>query len=274
MPSGEIVTVPTVIRAHRAGRRPRRRHPGLFPRRGRPAERRRRPTRADPRHQRLFCRCPLVCRRCRWQRQRRHRFPRSHPRQLRLLFQRCRHSQHCCLPPPSRRCLNSNPRVTPPSTSFTNKAQREKGDRVFTLTGEDLERDITLGTFHSVCSRILRIDGEQIGVPRNFTIYDDSDQIAAVKRALEDQGVDPRRIPPRAVLSAISRAKSELQGPREFAAIVADYFQEVTSRVFLRYQDLLEQNEALDFDDILLKTAELFNEREDVLEKYADRYLY
>ena len=160
------------------------------------------------------------------------------------------------------------------AVTFTNKAAREMRDRVFTLVGEDLGRDITLGTFHAVCSRILRIDGEQIGVPRNFTIYDDSDQIVAVKRALEDQGVDPRRIAPRAVLSAISRAKSELQGPREFAAIVADYFQEVTSRVFLRYQDLLEQNEALDFDDILLKTVELFNEREDVLEKYADRYLY
>ncbi|TMB71082.1 MAG: hypothetical protein E6J43_00340, partial [Chloroflexi bacterium] len=160
------------------------------------------------------------------------------------------------------------------AVTFTNKAAREMRDRVFTLVGEDLGRDITLGTFHAVCSRILRIDGEQIGVPRNFTIYDDSDQLAAVKRALEDQGVDPRRIAPRAVLSAISRAKSELQGPREFAAIVADYFQEVTSRVFLRYQDLLEQNEALDFDDILLKTVELLNEREDVLEKYAGRYLY
>jgi DNA helicase-2/ATP-dependent DNA helicase PcrA len=160
------------------------------------------------------------------------------------------------------------------AVTFTNKAAREMRDRVFSLVGEDLGRDITLGTFHAVCSRILRIDGEQIGVPRTFTIYDDSDQIAAVKRALEDQGVDPRRIAPRAVLSAISRAKSELQGPREFAAIVADYFQEVTSRVFLRYQDLLEQNGALDFDDILLKTVELFNEREDVLEKYADRYLY
>jgi len=160
------------------------------------------------------------------------------------------------------------------AVTFTNKAAREMRDRVFTLVGEDLGRDITLGTFHAVCSRILRIDGEQIGVPRTFTIYDDSDQIAAVKRALEDQGVDPRRIAPRAVLSAISRAKSELQGPREFAAIVADYFQEVTSRVFLRYQDLLEQNGALDFDDILLKTVELFNEREEVLEKYADRYLY
>jgi DNA helicase-2/ATP-dependent DNA helicase PcrA len=160
------------------------------------------------------------------------------------------------------------------AVTFTNKAAREMRDRVFSLVGEDLGRDISLGTFHAVCSRILRIDGEQIGVPRTFTIYDDSDQIAAVKRALEDQGVDPRRIAPRAVLSAISRAKSELQGPREFAAIVADYFQEVTSRVFLRYQDLLEQNGALDFDDILLKTVELFNEREEVLEKYADRYLY
>ena len=160
------------------------------------------------------------------------------------------------------------------AVTFTNKAAREMRDRVFTLVGEDLGRDITLGTFHAVCSRILRIDGEAIGVPRNFTIYDDSDQIAAVKRALDDQGVDPRRIAPRAVLSAISRAKSELQGPREFAAIVADYFQEVTSRVFLRYQDLLEQNGALDFDDILLKTVDLFTQREDVLEKYADRYLY
>jgi DNA helicase-2/ATP-dependent DNA helicase PcrA len=158
------------------------------------------------------------------------------------------------------------------AVTFTNKAAREMRDRVFSLLGEDLGRDVTLGTFHAVCSRILRIDGEQIGVPRTFTIYDDSDQIAAVKRALEDQGVDPRRIAPRAVLSAISKAKSELQGPREFQALVADYFQEVTSRVFLRYQDLLEQNGALDFDDILLKTVELYTEREDVLEKYADRY--
>ncbi len=160
------------------------------------------------------------------------------------------------------------------AVTFTNKAAREMRERVFGLVGEETGHDITLGTFHAVCSRLLRIDGEHIGVPRTFTIYDDADQIAAVKQALDDLGLDPKRNPPRAILSAISKAKSELQGPRQFAALVADYFQEVTSRVFLRYQDLLEQNEALDFDDILVKTVNLFQEREDVLEKYADRYLY
>ncbi len=160
------------------------------------------------------------------------------------------------------------------AVTFTNKAAREMRDRVFGLVGEEAGRDISLGTFHAVCSRILRIDGEAIGVPRSFTIYDDADQIAAVKRALDDLGLDPRRVAPRAVLSAISKAKSELQGPRQFAALVGDYFQEVTARVFQRYQDVLEQNDALDFDDILTKTVQLYQEREDILEKYTTRWEY
>ncbi len=160
------------------------------------------------------------------------------------------------------------------AVTFTNKAAREMRDRVHALVGEEVGRDITLGTFHAVCSRILRIDGEAVGVERSFTIYDSTDQVAAVKRALDDMGLDSRRVAPRAVLSAISRAKSELQGPRQFAALVADYFQEVTSRVYLRYQELLEESNALDFDDILLKVVELYQEREDVLEKYAERWGY
>ncbi len=158
------------------------------------------------------------------------------------------------------------------AVTFTNKAAREMRDRVFALIGEEAGRDVSLGTFHATCSRILRIDGEAIGIPRSFTIYDDSDQIAAIKRALDDMGLDPKRVAPRAVLSAISRAKSELQGPKQFAALVGDYFQEVTARVFQRYQELLEQNGALDFDDILLKTVRLYQEREDILEKYTSRW--
>ncbi|MEX0684157.1 MAG: UvrD-helicase domain-containing protein [Dehalococcoidia bacterium] len=160
------------------------------------------------------------------------------------------------------------------AVTFTNKAAREMRDRVYALVGEEPGRDITLGTFHAVCARILRIEGEAIGIPRSFTIYDDADQITAVKRALEDMGLDIRRVAPRAVLSAISKAKSELQGPRQFAALVADYFQEVTSRVYLRYQELLEESGALDFDDILLKTVQLYQDREDVLERHAERWGY
>ncbi|MCH7998716.1 MAG: UvrD-helicase domain-containing protein [Chloroflexi bacterium] len=160
------------------------------------------------------------------------------------------------------------------AVTFTNKAARELRDRIFALVGQERAQDISLGTFHAVCARTLRIDGEQIGVPRTFAIYDATDQIAAVKQAMQDLALDPKRIAPRAVLSAISRAKSELQNPRQYAALVADYFQEVTSRVFLRYQDILEQNSALDFDDILNKTVELFQERQEVLEKHAERYLH
>ena len=160
------------------------------------------------------------------------------------------------------------------AVTFTNKAAREMRDRIFALVGPDVARDITLGTFHAVCSRILRVDGERIGAPRTFAIYDSGDQLAVARQVFQELGLDPRRTPPRAILSAISRAKSELSTPEAYAHLVHDYFQEVVSRVYKRYQEMLVENSALDFDDLLMQTVHLFREATDVLDKYAQRYLH
>jgi DNA helicase-2/ATP-dependent DNA helicase PcrA len=160
------------------------------------------------------------------------------------------------------------------AVTFTNKAAREMRDRIFALVGPDVAHDITLGTFHAVCSRILRVDGERIGVPRSFAIYDQGDQLAVARQVFQELGIDPRRTPPRAVLSVISRAKSELATPESYAHLVHDYFQEIVSRVYKRYQEMLVENSALDFDDLLMQTVHLFREATDVLDKYAQRYLH
>jgi DNA helicase II / ATP-dependent DNA helicase PcrA len=158
------------------------------------------------------------------------------------------------------------------AVTFTNKAARELRDRVDTLLGTAAARNLTLGTFHGVCARILRIDGEEVGVPRGFAIYDDADQISLIKRAMAEYHIDPRQQTPRAILSTISRAKSELATPESFARLTASYFEEVVARVWERYQQLLAENSALDFDDILGKTVALLRELPQVAERYRQRY--
>ncbi len=159
------------------------------------------------------------------------------------------------------------------AVTFTNKAAREMRSRVEALLGEAAD-GLTLGTFHSVCARWLRIDGGRIGLDRSFVIYDDADQMALVKAVIEELSLDPRRSAPRAVLSTISHAKSELVAPAAFAQRAANYFEEVVSRVYERYQQRLEANNAVDFDDLLARAVELFSGHPEVIERYSERFLH
>ncbi|HEX6137819.1 MAG TPA: UvrD-helicase domain-containing protein, partial [Casimicrobiaceae bacterium] len=159
------------------------------------------------------------------------------------------------------------------AVTFTNKAAREMRERVVAHLG-DAALDVSLGTFHSICARFLRIEADRIGIPRAFAIYDDADQMALIKRVTEGLNIDSKRFADRAILSTISRAKSELVSPRAFAAGAHDYFGELVARSYERYQALLEENSALDFDDIIMKTVEMLREHESIREKYQDRYLH
>jgi len=160
------------------------------------------------------------------------------------------------------------------AVTFTNKAAREMRERVLTLVGESAGQEMAIGTFHSLCARILRVDGHHIGVPRDFVIYDEEDQVGAVRQALAELDLDAKSNPPGAILSLISRAKAELRTPQAMAALAQNYFQEVAARVYAVYQRILEENAALDFDDLLNRTVQLFREHEAVRAKYAERFLY
>ena len=158
--------------------------------------------------------------------------------------------------------------------TFTNKAAREMRERLARLAGPHSDA-LTVGTFHSFCARLLRREGEFLGLSRNYSIFDDDDQMSAIKQCLERAGYDPKRHPPRAVLATISKAKSVLQDSQAMARQAAgDYFEEVCARVYRHYEELLAQNNAVDFDDLLLRTVQLFREYPVVLQRYQDRYGY
>ncbi|MCI0769821.1 MAG: UvrD-helicase domain-containing protein [Chloroflexi bacterium] len=159
------------------------------------------------------------------------------------------------------------------AVTFTNKAARELRERVHRLLGQSVQ-DLTLGTFHSICARILRIEADDAGLDSSFTIYDAADQTSLLKRTLEDTGIDPKRFSPGALKHAISAAKARLLTPAEFAAIRANYFDEVVLRAYERYEERLRQSNALDFDDLIMKVVRLLEGNDRVREKYQSRYVH
>jgi DNA helicase-2/ATP-dependent DNA helicase PcrA len=157
------------------------------------------------------------------------------------------------------------------AVTFTNKAAREMEARLYQLVGSSF-KDLTLGTFHAICARILRRDGKVIGVDPRFVIYDDDDQLGLLKRALQDIGLDPKQYPPRAIASAIGAAKSRTQAPADFIQKSHSYFEEVVGRTYERYEQQLRESNALDFDDLLMKAVLLFRSHPEVLAHYQKRY--
>ena len=156
------------------------------------------------------------------------------------------------------------------AVTFTNKAAREMRQRVDELLGEQAE-GLAMGTFHATCARILRRETENLThYARDFVIFDTADQLQVIKQALKDLNLDDKKFPANKMLNAISNAKNELITPEMYAA--TNYIAEVTRRVYEQYQDLLRANNAMDFDDLLMNTVLLLDERPDILQKYQGRY--
>ena len=134
--------------------------------------------------------------------------------------------------------------------------------------------DLAVGTFHAFCAKVLRQEGEEINLNRNFVIYDDSDQISAIKTAMAEMNVDSKQFNPRSILAAISGAKSQLIDAESFGVAKGNYREEIVHRVYERYEQMLYQNTALDFDDLLFKVNTLFEQVPKVAEQYQDKYVH
>jgi len=159
------------------------------------------------------------------------------------------------------------------AVTFTNKAAREMTARLGQLVSYALP-ELTIGTFHAICARILRRDGRAIGIEPRFVIYDDEDQTSLIKRSLQALNLDPKQYAPSSVASAISAAKTQTLTPAEYAQRSRSYFDEIVGRVYEHYQKQLEASSALDFDDLLMKTVHLFRQHTEILDKYQSRYLH
>jgi DNA helicase-2/ATP-dependent DNA helicase PcrA len=164
--------------------------------------------------------------------------------------------------------------------TFTNKAAREMKSRIAGLVGEHVARYLWMGTFHSICTRILRQEAELLGYTRDFTIYDTTDSKSVIKHIIKDMQLDEKIYKPNVVLARISLAKNQLLSPTSYSSnreyTMQDRFARIpeVSHIYMEYNRRLKACNAMDFDDLLFMTNTLFKKNEDVLRKYQDIFRY
>ena len=161
--------------------------------------------------------------------------------------------------------------------TFTNKAAKEMRERLEKLVGISESKEMTIGTFHAICARVLRIEADHLaplGLNKSFVILDTEEQTALIKQAVKDLNLDEKQNKPTTMQALISRAKNDLLGPEQMAEQAAKYIEEVAARVYKVYQKLLRANNSVDFDDLLLLTEQLWRREPDVLHHYQMRWQY
>ncbi|MEI6447076.1 MAG: UvrD-helicase domain-containing protein [Actinomycetes bacterium] len=155
--------------------------------------------------------------------------------------------------------------------TFTNKAAQEMRDRVELLTGRSTQ-GLWVMTFHSACARMLRIDGERIGYSSGFSIFDQDDSRRLIRRTLDDLGQDPKRITPASVQAEISRAKNAMLNPSEYGETVGSWWEETVAEAYRSYERGLERQNAMDFDDLLVRSVRMLDSHEDLQKRWSSRF--
>jgi DNA helicase-2/ATP-dependent DNA helicase PcrA len=157
------------------------------------------------------------------------------------------------------------------AVTFTNKAANEMRSRIQRLVGPRAA-GCWIGTFHATCARILRQDGDRVDLHPDFVVFDDADQLTLVKEAMAELNIDPETFKPRPLLTLISRAKEEMLSPEDYAALAESYDARTAARVYPVYQRMLQENRALDFDDLIFYTVRLLRQHAPVRERYQSRF--